>query len=272
MQAHGFRFSFTPLSGVLFTFPSRYSSTIGLPAVLSLGGWCRQIRTGLLRPRPTQGSGPVGAHFRYGAVTPCGPPSQACSPTRSSSLTPALQPPARLDAPGLGWPPFARRYSGGHCCFPFLRLLGCFGSPGSPPQFADAVPPHGGFPHSGIRGSMAARASPRHFAACRALLRPWEPRASPVRPYSLARRRASPPAALCAFFHILLLGAIRMARALVSLVCLLFVVVSKSCVLLSSLSHPVNEPSRTALPFRAAWRMWGSNPRPPACKAGALGC
>ena len=62
----------------------------------------------------------------------------------------------------------------------------------------------GGFPHSGTRGSMAARASPRPFAACRALRRPWEPKASPVRPLSLARRRASLPAAsrtlfLCSF-------------------------------------------------------------------------
>ena len=104
---------------------------------------------------------------------------------------------------------------------------------------------HGGFPHSGIRGSLAARASPRHFAACRALLRPWEPRASPVRPCSLARRRASLPAALCAFSLSSRSGAFSMPRALVSLVCFLFVVVSKSCVLLSSLSHPVNEPSRT---------------------------
>ena len=135
MRAHGFRFSFTPLSGVLFTFPSRYSSTIGLPGVLSLGGWCRRFRTGLLRPRPTQGSGLVGPRFGYGAVTPCGAPFQASSPTLASSSSPALQPRARLDARGLGWPPFARRYSGGHSCFPLLRLLGCFGSPGSPPSW-----------------------------------------------------------------------------------------------------------------------------------------
>ena len=47
---------------------------------------------------------------------------------------------------------------------------------------------------------------------------------------------------------------------------------ARSCVSLSlcllSLSHPVKEPRRaSALPL---WRMWGSNPRPPACKAGAL--
>ena len=32
---------------------------------------------------------------------------------------------------GLGWTPFARRYSGYHCYFLFLRLLRCFSSPGS---------------------------------------------------------------------------------------------------------------------------------------------
>ena len=191
MRAHGFRVSFTPLSGVLFTFPSRYSSTIGLPGVLSLGGWCRRFRTGLLRPRPTQGPGLVGSRSAYGAVTPSGPPFQACSATSASSFSPALQPRARLDAPGLGWPPFARRYSGGHSCFPLLRLLGCFGSAGSPPPIADAMPSHGGFPHSGTRGSPAARASPRPFAACRALLRLREPQASPVRPLSLVPGHAA---------------------------------------------------------------------------------
>ena len=45
---------FTPLLAVLFTFPSRYLFTIGLSGVFSLSGWCRQIQTGFLRPRPTQ--------------------------------------------------------------------------------------------------------------------------------------------------------------------------------------------------------------------------
>ena len=102
LWAHGFRYCFTPLLGVLFTFPSRYLCAIGLPGVLSLGGWCRLLRTGLLRPRPTQGSGLVGERSAYGAVTLSGAPFQAPSATLASSVLPALLPRARLDARGLG--------------------------------------------------------------------------------------------------------------------------------------------------------------------------
>ena len=194
LQAHGFRYCFTPLPAVLFTFPSRYLSTIGLPGVLSLGGWCRLLRTGLLRPRPTQGSGSVGAHFRYGAVTRSGPPFQARSPMSSSSLSPALLPRARLDARGLGWSPFARRYSGSHCCFPFLRLLRCFSSAGWPPYQvgtppACRVPPFG---HPRIKGRS------RLPAAFRSLPRPSSPpgaKASPVRPMVLVAHHYASPAA-----------------------------------------------------------------------------
>lgn len=45
---------FTPLFGVLFTFPSQYWFTIGLSGVFSLGGWCRRIQRGFLRSPPTQ--------------------------------------------------------------------------------------------------------------------------------------------------------------------------------------------------------------------------
>ena len=102
----------------------------------------------------------------------------------SSSVSPALLPRPRLDAHGLGSPPFARRYSGGHCCFPFLRLLGCFGSSGSPPLQGDAAPARDGLPHSDTHGSKAVRASPWTFAACRVLPRLREPRHPP---YALSR-------------------------------------------------------------------------------------
>ena len=46
--------SFHPPLGVLFTFPSRYSFTIGHQVVLSLGRWSSQIPTGLLVPHGTQ--------------------------------------------------------------------------------------------------------------------------------------------------------------------------------------------------------------------------
>ena len=49
-----FQVLFTPLPGVLFTFPSQYWFTIGLLVVFSLTGWCRQIHAGFLRSRATQ--------------------------------------------------------------------------------------------------------------------------------------------------------------------------------------------------------------------------
>ena len=172
MQAHGFRFCFTPLSAVLFTFPSRYLSTIGLPGVLSLGGWCRRFRTGFLRPRPTQGADWVRRGFAYGAVTLSGGPFQAASATKSSSVPSALQPRARRNARGLGCSPFARRYSGSHCCFPFLRLLRCFSSAGSPPALRDDAPSArrvSPFGNPRIKGHL------RLPAAYRSLSRPSSP-------------------------------------------------------------------------------------------------
>ena len=62
-------FYFTPLFGVLPTFPSRYWSTIGLPEVFSLAGWSPQIRTGFLVPRPTQVASLTCPRCRYGRVT-----------------------------------------------------------------------------------------------------------------------------------------------------------------------------------------------------------
>ena len=50
----GFRYYFTPLTGVLFTFPSRYWFTIGRRVMFSLGGWSTQIPTGFLVPRGTR--------------------------------------------------------------------------------------------------------------------------------------------------------------------------------------------------------------------------
>ena len=50
---YGFRYSFTPLTGVLFTFPSRYLFTIGRWVVLSLARWSSLIPTGFHVSRGT---------------------------------------------------------------------------------------------------------------------------------------------------------------------------------------------------------------------------
>ena len=47
-------FYFTPLAGVLFTFPSRYYFSIGYAVVFSLTRWSSLIHTGFLGPRATR--------------------------------------------------------------------------------------------------------------------------------------------------------------------------------------------------------------------------
>ena len=54
LQAHGFRVCFTPLTEVLFTFPSRYLCAIGLSVVFSLAGWSPLIPAEFLVLRGTQ--------------------------------------------------------------------------------------------------------------------------------------------------------------------------------------------------------------------------
>ena len=87
-----FQVSFTPLVGVLFTFPSRYLFTIGHQGVFRLGGWSPHVQTGFHVSRLTQGS--TGT-YAYGAVTRYGRPFHAV-------LVPFAQ--------SLAWSAFARHY------------------------------------------------------------------------------------------------------------------------------------------------------------------
>jgi hypothetical protein len=68
-----FQVSFTPLVGVLFTFPSRYLFAIGHQGVFRLGGWSPHVQTGFHVSRLTQGSM---KHYAYGAITLCRRPFQ----------------------------------------------------------------------------------------------------------------------------------------------------------------------------------------------------
>ena len=83
-----FQVSFTPLIGVLFTFPSRYLFTIGHQGVFRLGGWSPHVQTGFHVPRLTQGSAGL---YAYGAVTRYGRTFQtvllnSCEPLACSAF------------------------------------------------------------------------------------------------------------------------------------------------------------------------------------------
>ena len=60
---------FTPLLGVLFTFPLQYWFTIGLSVVFSLTRWCWHIQTEFLRFRLTH------HHYNYSSSTGLSPPT-----------------------------------------------------------------------------------------------------------------------------------------------------------------------------------------------------
>ena len=120
-------------------------------------------------------------NFAYRAITSYGAPFQNASaieqignsvtgltPGPSGPTTPNWQRCQAFHQLGLGCSPFARRYLGSHVCFPFLRLLRCFSSPGSlyPPYVFrwEYYPVTGsGFPHSDIPGSKLSRQLPEAY-------------------------------------------------------------------------------------------------------------
>ena len=66
---HGFRYYFTPLTGVLFTFRSRYSFAIGHQGVLSLAGWAPRIHARFHETGATREISQRHVSFAYEAVT-----------------------------------------------------------------------------------------------------------------------------------------------------------------------------------------------------------
>ena len=87
---------FTPLAGVLFTFPSRYWFTIGHQVVFSLRRWSSELPTGFPVSRCTQVPPTVHLDFVYAAITLFGQPSQV---VRLSSWCPSLLLPKQLGGP-----------------------------------------------------------------------------------------------------------------------------------------------------------------------------
>ena len=132
MLAQGFRFCFTPLTGVLFTFPSRYLFAIGHRCVFSLGGWAPRIQTEFHVFRSTWDPARRSQDFAHGPFTLSGEPFQVLALSFNAFHVAVPQPHRRGN--GLGFSPFVRHYLGNHGCFLFLRLLRCFTSPGFAPH------------------------------------------------------------------------------------------------------------------------------------------
>ena len=79
---------------------------------------------------------------------------------------------------------FARRYLRSRCCFPFLRVLRCFSSPGSPrtPMHSACGTPKGGFPHSEIHRSLPGYRLPVAYRRFQRLSSPLDAKSSAVCP------------------------------------------------------------------------------------------
>ena len=131
-----FQVSFTPLVGVLFTFPSRYWCAIGHRGVLRLGGWSPHVQTGFLVSRPTQG--------RMHVL-----PVRGCHP-----LWPAFPDGSGSDARATGLVPFRSPLLGESRLMSFPPATEMFQFAGfASTLFKGRYRSRGGFPHSEIFGS-----------------------------------------------------------------------------------------------------------------------
>ena len=171
---------------MLFTFPSRYSCTIGLTGVFSLAGWSRRIHAGFLVPRATQDTAML--HIASCTQLSCSMAELSrsfhspCCLQRRGPTTPVRPEPHWFGlvpgrSPLLGESLF---------CFLFLRVLRCFSSPRLPPHYADDRP-------SACRvvpfGDLRVKGHLHLTGAFRSLSRPSSPvraKASAIRPFLLS--------------------------------------------------------------------------------------
>ena len=128
-MACGFRYYFTPLTGVLFNFPSLYWCTIGHEGVFSLSRWSGQLptefhvnrRTWVLIPWCLVRCRVRAFHPLWSAVPSASAIREICnttaglSPRPDESRDPDAATPTGLHSIGLGSSRFARRYYGIRC-------------------------------------------------------------------------------------------------------------------------------------------------------------
>ena len=196
-RRHGFRYYFTPLAGVLFTFPSRYLFTIGRWVVFSLGRWSSRIPAGFHVscgtwgiPRESDAFRLQGCYLLWRAFPDPSATRLLCDSLRAPQRS--RQAPTTPNAQRLRayirsvWavPRSLAATRGIATCFLFLRLLRWFSSPRWPLaayEFSGGcvgIAPRR-FPDSEIPGSKPVSGSPRLIAAVHVLLRLPAPRHPP---------------------------------------------------------------------------------------------
>ena len=109
LYAIGCRYCFTPLTGVLFTFPSRYWFTIGRQGVFSLIQWSGRIHAEFHVHRITWDASRGDFNFTHPAVTVSGRFFHIVTFVVISPISRSLNP-GRTSPPGLGCSAFARHY------------------------------------------------------------------------------------------------------------------------------------------------------------------
>ena len=95
--------------GVLFTFPSRYLSSIGHLLVFRLGGWSPQVPSGFHVSVGTQDTSRAENFFEYGAITLCRQIFQSVLLKFSSPTSRSYNPQFKNEL-SLAYFPFARHY------------------------------------------------------------------------------------------------------------------------------------------------------------------
>ncbi len=165
---------------MLFTFPSRYWSAIGLSVVFSLSGWSPKIQPGFLVSRPTQVPPLCVPDFAYGALTLSGPAFQPVPLSFPQPLDGPITPAHAFRHRRFGLFPVRSPLLGESLLLSLPAGTKMFQFPAfAPPQRGGTGIASGGLPHSDICGSRCICHSPQLFAACHVLLRLREPRHPP---------------------------------------------------------------------------------------------
>ena len=194
-----FQVCFTPLKRVLFTFPSRYLSTIGHHGVFSLGGWAPRIQAGFHVSRLTRDPARPRRGFWLRGFHPVPPAFPGRSPNPARTMPRSHNPVrhagrfglTRFRSPLLARSlliSFPRGTEMFH--FPRSRPAGLCVQPAVPPRYGRRVAPFG-YPRikARLRLPVAFRSLPRPSS-------PRDAKASVVRPYTLGRRSKPPPSRL----------------------------------------------------------------------------